>query len=379
MTNKKAVRQLFRALLRLGLRFDRNPAAKLLFYRKSTPAAQDVLAHQQQETRASASYYSNALVPMLFKQEDQLEEQHDVAKLFHPRNQGTVNLYKLVRREFRKPCDSVLETDRIDAAFIAVRKLSSLWTSFLAMNVVGGSKDKMPQQKGSPHDVCALLPKTDNAQGTAIDITETSSLLPGIIIVAHPMVQGPLKRAVILVLEHNTEGSYGVVLNKPVAGHSLDTAVANLSTQILSCFGKQKVFFGGMMRRLNFLHRFPSVAGSPIPLCRQPFFAGGNITDAIKIVGDNPSLVRNFHFFVGCCTWDANELEREFATGYWLPVHTHADEIVNLSTNNGGNNALPGQAADVDLWRYLVSRMGNNYKTSLLLPSWIDAGAVESL
>jgi len=298
-------------------------------------------------------------------------------------------MYRLVRQEFRKQYSIYADTDRVDAAFAAVRKLSSLWKCYSSVALVGGS-----QQEAS----CAIPLRNQSTE--PVDITETNSLLPGILMVAHPMIQGPLKRAVILLLEHNTTGSYGVVINRPL-NHTLASAVKNLPPQILDGFGKNSVSFGGMVRRLQYLHDCPQVAGLAVPLCRGPFYAGGKIAEATKLVKENPALAASFHFFVGCCTWDAEELAQELKTGYWLPVHTQADDIVGMARGRAvasevgglrtqqqqqqqrrgkGDEAIsPTPVGDVDLWSFLISRLGNSYRGALSLPTWIDASAVESL
>lgn len=376
----KAVRSLFRTLLRLSLKFDQNPAAKLLFYRK-TVVVQDVDAAIATSSTSAAIYYRDAILPLLFK-DDQ------AAKLFHPRNQGRVNMYRLVRQEFRKQYGIYADTDRVDAAFAAVRKLSSLWKCYSSSVAVVGRS----QQEAS----CAI--PLLNKSTDLVDITETASLLPGILMIAHPMIQGPLKRAVILLLEHNTTGSYGVVINRPL-NHTLASAVKNLPLQILDGFGKNSVSFGGMVRRLQYLHDCPQVAGLAVPLCRGPFYAGGKITEATRLVKENPALAASFHFFVGCCTWDAEELAQELKNGYWLPVHTQADDIVamarkgravagevgglRMQQQRGGRGAeaiAPSHSGGhIDLWSFLISRLGNSYRGALSLPTWIDASAVESL
>jgi len=100
---------------------------------------------------------------------------------------------------------------------------------------------------------------------------------------------------------------------------------------VLDGFGANRVGFGGMVRRLQCLHRFPQVSGSAIPLCEGPLFAGGKLADATALVKANPEVASFFHFFVGCCTWDSDELAQEIETGYWLPIQTHADRVLALS------------------------------------------------
>jgi len=397
-------RSLYRSLLRLGIKFDKNPGAKLLFYRRS-------LTQQDGGDQFTAkSFYLEEIVPQVFKERTQ-------AKLFHPKSQRDVSLSQIVRNEFRRgEFPRCPPSERIDAAFLAIRKLSSLWRYWSTMETAPrGDQEGSRRERASQE----------------ITVTETSTLLPGTILVSHPMIQGPLKRAVILLLEHTTAGSYGVVINRPTE-HTIKSSVRGLPSDIFDAFSTTSVGFGGMVRRLQYLHKYPSLAGSPIPLCKSPFFAGGNIGEAVKLVKSNPASLEGFRFYVGCCTWDAQELSNELETGYWLPLQGHADEIValansgdplstsaSLTTSAVGSSERKGKAAGkskrkaestaegveggsamirgldgslsieevlrdstrtrFDLWSYLVGRLGNPYRPALALAPWVDASSVESL
>ena len=447
----KTERSLFRSLLRLAVKYDSQPAAKLLFYRKTLAQGADADLDLNATT-----YYTREVIPLLF-------EEHTFrarAKLLHPKLALAAHLASIVRREFRESREQYNLASRIDAAFTAVRKLSSLWKCFISMQSSAESAEEigtlhLTDRRGGPpgwvrstsSSSAAATTKSSTTSdssytnsspllkklaGQKLTVSETNSLLPGIILVSHPMIQGPLKRAVILLLEHNTTGSYGVVINRPTS-HTLSSSVKNLPSHILDRFGSNRVGFGGMVRRLQYLHKFPSVAGTVIPLCVGPFFSGGKIADATALVSADSGLKNDFHFFVGCCTWDAHELVHELETGYWLPIHSQADQIISMvskyrnqarafpTTTAGGNSIIertekdsPGGAGDgqsrksrqavadsvannldttigkmlsgdsvidddVDLWGFLLSRMGNLYQPCLCLAPWVDASNVESL
>jgi len=390
-------RSLFRSLLRLSTRFDKNPGAKLLFYRKRLAEG----AGGEELTSSAESYFTREVIPLVFQESYQ-------AKLLNPKSTSLLHLYAIVRSEFRTIRDQYSRSDRIDAAFITQRKLSLLWKNYSSML----KSAKVPS---------GPLVSSSNAMiANHLCVSESSSLLPGIILISHPMIQGPLKRAVILLLEHNTSGSYGVVINRP-SRHTLASAVKNLPGPILDSFGQKQVGFGGMVRRLQFLHSSPEVAGTPIPLCARPFFAGGKIAIASDLVKLERSKLEDFHFFVGCCTWDKDELEAELATGYWIPVQSQVDEILRGWAKQGPEekeNELPARArspssasktsddspdpsvspsiassldraidemaastsGEMDsLWKSLLSKLGNAYRPALTLDHTIDAGKLPSL
>ena len=70
-----------------------------------------------------------------------------------------------------------------------------------------------------------------------------------------------------------------------------------------------------MVRRLQYLHDLNEVGGMEIPLCSSTFYAGGDVDKAVALVIDKPQLIENFHFYVGCCTWQPGQLEEEITQG----------------------------------------------------------------
>lgn len=201
---------------------------------------------------------------------------------------------------------------------------------------------------------------------------------------------------VILLLEHNDQGSYGVVINR-VTDHSLSTAVKNLPNDLIKSFQNNDVSFGGMVRRVQYLHDLANCGGNPIPYCTKPMFYGGQLakisnyvkygninykeSNSNSITNDsgnnnhsNNDVTNNmnksrsnsscnhseidsnnidmnetesklrakkFKFIVGCCTWDEGMLAQELTAGYWISSISQPDLILekslNLSTKNFNN------------------------------------------
>jgi len=394
-------------LLRITRKFDERQRSKLLLYRKNN----DEVPSSSGE--GAVTYYRNELLRSLFE-----EQAHaSAAKLLHPKS-SSLKLQDLVRREFRKHYSQYQIEDREDAGFAAMRKLNTLWRCYTSIGSLASEEDDEDEEEEDDDEedegedaqdeaiaaaAVAVAVEGGTALGkdsvlltTSLLVEESEYLLPGIVLVAHPMVQGPLSRSVVLILEHNTNGSYGVVLNRSTK-HTLQKAVKNLPSSFLEKFGSNRVAFGGMVRRLQYLHNCPEAAGVAIPLCAKAFYAGGNIQEALRLVENTPEKKNNFHFFVGCCTWDPQQLEQEMAAGYWLPVRTHPDELVALSSTTSSTiiteseeddfstmsftEGLEGMSSSLhlDMWSSLLYSLGDEYEHCASLPHDVDAGAVESL
>lgn len=303
------VRRLYKDLLKITKRFDNEPTSKVLIYRNSI---------EPTSTCYSSTHYNEILNEFLAKK-----------NLFLPQN-VTPPLYEIVRFNFRKKNNSTLfdETPlRVDTAFSLFRKLSSIWKCFTSLETMHG---KVITPYLSPVSLASALGLSTNKISSLPSVKLSGKISNGTILVSHPLVQGPMRRACILILEHSSKGSYGLVINRPT-DHDLGYAVKNLPMDIYNKFRKANVSFGGMVRRLQYLHNIPSCGGSIIPGCSEPLFAGGDITKAMSIVSQQSSLLKAFQFYVGCCKWDSGQLQQELDRGFWIGVDSQPDLIASMS------------------------------------------------
>jgi putative transcriptional regulator len=304
MAASKAVLQnLYRSLLRISSLFDKSPSAKSIIY----------LKHQVKDEVNSdgvGQYYSSIV-----------KEYIKNRLFYHPSLSSSDSMHDFVKKQFRQQNPSIVLSDRIDAGFGFLRKLTSLRASYES------------HARGLVAKVAPL-----NVPFPVVTLAEAP--LSGVLLVSHPMVQGPLQRSVILILDHSETGSYGLVINRPT-NHSVKTAVANLPVELLKHFGDSNVSFGGMVRRMQYLHSIPSCGGTPIPFCKRPLFAGGSITKALSTVRKNADLVTHFNFFVGCCTWESRQLEEEIKNGFWITVKSSPDVLLSMCkpTSNASENS----------------------------------------
>ncbi len=211
------------------------------------------------------------------------------------------------------------------------------------------------------------------------------------VLVAHPMLTGALHRALILLLEHGENGSYGIVINRPTQ-HTLGSAVKNLPADFSNKFGKMKVGFGGLVRRMQFVHSISSCGGVKIPYCNDAvdLFAGGSLAAAMSHVKHNPSDANKFRFFVGCCCWEPRKLGKEIDVGYWIPVKSQPDLLLRCSESatttaeeDGNERRALRQgtmAADDqwDLYGALLRSLGDEFKGLLDIPHWLDSSSLEA-
>lgn len=178
MTKSRVNRSLYRSLLKMAKSFDNSPSSKALLYRKTL----------ENSGKNSASIYYTNILDKLFEKK---------SYLFQPKGEFT-SLAQLVRSESREFSENinVKHSDRLDAGFAVLRKLSILWKSF---GSITDDNNEYETEIGEEEEV-------------NVQVALSTTLASGTLLLAHPMLQGPLHRSVILLLEHNSKGSYGKIL-----------------------------------------------------------------------------------------------------------------------------------------------------------------------
>lgn len=339
-------RVVYRALFRLAKKFDGNPSSKSFIHR-SLPSIKE---------NSSATIYYESIVKSVLKNK----------VLYMPQDDS---LIQMLRREARSSDPARDSKTRVETGLSVMRKFSSIWKSYQdAKDAENSDLDK----RGN---------RTASLSKGFIPFIEQESVLQGHVLIAHPLLSGPLHRSIILILENTEKGTYGLVVNRPTV-NTLHPVVDNLPDEFVSTFGHMNVAFGGMVRRLQCLHTIPGCGGFEVPFCSTPIIAGCRILKLLAATAKNPELTSEIQFFVGCCCWRPGQLEEEIDAGYWIRAQTEPDKIVALLKTNTPNspdtNVVEGERA-LDVYEYAMEALGEKYRIFAQLPHWIDSSKVESL
>lgn len=151
-------------------------------------------------------------------------------------------------------------------------------------------------------------------------------------------------RSVVLLAEHNEEGSFGIILNKPIDIHF---------NKIVSDFPKfnGKVYLGGPVSTQNlfYIHTKGDLIENSLPLGKG-YFWGGNIED-IKILLDSKLLDKNsIRFFVGYSGWTANQLDEELKIDSWLVAEANYKKLISYKPEEMWKKSLTDLGKDYALW-----------------------------
>ena len=162
-------------------------------------------------------------------------------------------------------------------------------------------------------------------------------------IVSEPFLQDAyFKRSVVLITEHNKDGSLGFVLNNPIKFGITD---------ILSDFPDidAMVGVGGPVRTdtVHFLHSLGELIPESVHVMEDLYW-GGNF-DVIKTMIMEKTIKGNqIRFFVGYSSWHEGQLDRELSENSWMVTSLDRDSIMYISEN--------------ELWEQVLKKEDQQYQ-----------------
>ncbi|MCC6584892.1 MAG: YqgE/AlgH family protein [Chitinophagales bacterium] len=147
----------------------------------------------------------------------------------------------------------------------------------------------------------------------------------GDLLVAEPFMKDPsFKRTVTLICEHNTEGSIGLVLNRP--------SIFRVNEMIPNFPAFQStVYYGGPvgMDRLNYIHSYGDLVSDSIHI-KDNLYWNGNFEQLKTLIKERQILPHNIKFFAGYAGWEGGQLNEEMQDNSWI-VSKDYPEIFKMS------------------------------------------------
>lgn len=171
----------------------------------------------------------------------------------------------------------------------------------------------------------------------------SEKLQKGQLLIAEPSIIGDLSfnRSVILLADHNEEGSVGFILNKP-----LKYTIKDLLPEIDAKF---KIYNGGPVEQDNlyFIHNVPHLIPNSIEISNGIFW-GGDFELTKDLINKGLVKKKNIRFFLGYTGWDSEQLETEMQSSSWI------------LTKNIYENKILGKAS-VHFWKEKIIELGGEY------------------
>ncbi len=149
----------------------------------------------------------------------------------------------------------------------------------------------------------------------------------GTIIISSPSLQDPnFEKAVIVIAEHNDNGSLGFVINK-IFSRKFNELEEFKTAEPFSLYAGGPV----ATENLFMLHqRNDLIEGSNV--IASNIYMGGNFKQAVANINKRSIDNSDIKLFIGYCGWDAGELDIEIAEGSWIVTNEKTSVIFAQNT-----------------------------------------------
>ena len=155
-------------------------------------------------------------------------------------------------------------------------------------------------------------------------------------------------RSVVLICEHNDEGTFGFVLNNyiDVDLHQLDDNFPNINARIS---------FGGPVSKENlyYIHSYSDITNTLE--IREGLYYGGDFDEITDRIKDAKNPNKEIRFFVGYSGWSPGQLDEEIKNENWITAN-------NISTEDVLDTKLD------DLWRICLEKQGQRFQLMTKFP-----------
>jgi len=170
------------------------------------------------------------------------------------------------------------------------------------------------------------------------------SISKGGLLISEPYLPDPnFERTVILLCEHNEEGSLGFVLNKP-SSLKLEDVLDEVQGF------EAPLYTGGPVQQdtLHFIHKTKDIF-SDYRTVNDGLYWGGNFDELLSFINVRKVNSDDFRFFIGYSGWGPGQLESEIEENSWI-IYNNAtpEQVFGLSPDN--------------LWRSVLKSMGGEYR-----------------
>ena len=168
----------------------------------------------------------------------------------------------------------------------------------------------------------------------------------GKLLIAEPSLTGDVSfnRSVVLLAEHNSEGSVGFILNKP-----LNYSMNDLVEEILVPF---PVYNGGPVEQDNlyFIHKVPHLISNSVEIS-DGIYWGGDFETTVALINQQKINQNDIRFFLGYSGWASLQLDQELLSKSWIVVQNqYESDIIRKSTQAFWREKMMELGGDYLLW-----------------------------
>jgi len=164
----------------------------------------------------------------------------------------------------------------------------------------------------------------------------------GRLLIAEPSIlnDSSFNRAVILLSEHNDEGSIGFIMNRATS-HVLNDIIPEIDSDLA-------IYDGGPVSKDNlyFIHNAPELIPNSSKIADEIYW-GGDFETVTQLLKSNKLHKGNIRFFLGYSGWDKNQLLDEVKTTSWIVINNTFKNIFDI--------------LDQSIWKNELKKIGGEY------------------
>lgn len=171
----------------------------------------------------------------------------------------------------------------------------------------------------------------------------------GKLLIAEPFLGDEnFERSVVLLCEHSSFGSFGLVLNQLT-----NLKLADVMDDIYSDFD---LYTGGPVEQntLHFIHRLGNRIQDTIPIGNGIYWSG-DFENIRTLINQGEIATNDIRLFLGYSGWSAGQLSNEIARDSWIVSETNANFIFDTPSSQ--------------FWREVLKRMGGEFKVLANYPT----------
>jgi len=182
------------------------------------------------------------------------------------------------------------------------------------------------------------------------DYKNNLSPAKGMLLVSEPFLEDPnFDRTVIILCEHNEQGSFGFVVNKS-ANITLKEVVEIAESN------DQPLYVGGPVEHntLHFIHRFPSLDNA-VEIVNGLYW-GGDFDQLLSLLDTGQATDEDVKFFVGYSGWEQTQLEEEINVNSWIVSDIKNPDLLFMQEED-------------KLWKKVLDELGGKFSIYSNYPS----------
>ena len=184
-----------------------------------------------------------------------------------------------------------------------------------------------------------------------LDLSFKNSNKPtvGSVLISDPFLdEDYFRRSVILICDHNDEGTFGFVLNNylDIDLHEVDNEFPDIQARI-SVGGPVET------QSLFFIHTFGKEIEGAVAINDTIYFGGDY--EQVQLLLKDPANKKRIRFFLGYSGWSKDQLKGELKENSWIVAsNITASEILDTTNEK--------------FWEYCLEKQGERFKTISKFP-----------